>query len=184
MLSAQKDFASEHDSQTSEKLAKICRELSEESSSLQFYKQSVNELPLLAREDEADLLREREENLVGDARVDDVEGRERHGRVVGRNGEDVVHAGRRGGNRLGDLGLDRHGPEVDRLRVLIRRHDGEERVLVENALVDHQLARALRLGLGEIGEVLRARFVNVAVLYQDLQYLVHSSLKIMSCIIS
>ena len=52
MLSAQKDFASEHDSQTSEKLAKICRELSEESSSLQFYKQSVNELPLLAREDE------------------------------------------------------------------------------------------------------------------------------------
>ena len=36
MLSAQKDFASEHDSQTSEKLAKICRELSEESSSLQF----------------------------------------------------------------------------------------------------------------------------------------------------
>ena len=39
MLSAQKDFASEHDSQTSEKLAKICRELSEESSSLQFYKQ-------------------------------------------------------------------------------------------------------------------------------------------------
>ena len=52
MLSAQKDFASEHDSQTSEKLAKICRELSEESSSLQFYKQCVNELPLLSREDE------------------------------------------------------------------------------------------------------------------------------------
>ncbi len=52
MLNAQKDYVSESDSQVSEKLAKICRDLSEENSSLQFYKQSVNTLPLLSREDE------------------------------------------------------------------------------------------------------------------------------------
>lgn len=52
MLNAQKEYVSESDSQVSEKLAKICRDLSEENSSLQFYKQSVNTLPLLSREDE------------------------------------------------------------------------------------------------------------------------------------
>lgn len=59
MIQAQNDYLSGTDSQStdelanvSDKLAKICRDISEESSSLQFYKQCVNELPLLSREDE------------------------------------------------------------------------------------------------------------------------------------
>ena len=124
---------------------------------------------LLAGEDEPHLLREREEHLVGDARVDEVEGRERDRRLVGRHGKDIVHARRGRRNRLGDLGVDRHAAEVYRLGVLIGGENTEKIVLGKNLLVEHRLAYGLALGLRGIGEFLRGRLVEIAVLYENLE---------------
>ena len=84
---------------------------------------------LLAGEDELDLLREREEHLVGDARIHKVKGRKRHGRIVRCHRKDVVHPRRRGGNRIRHVRVDCHRTEVNRLRVLIGRHRRQQVVL-------------------------------------------------------
>ena len=124
---------------------------------------------LLAGEDEPHLLREREEHLVCNARVDEVEGRERDRRLVGRHGKDIVHARRGRRDRLGDLGVDRHAAEVYRLGVLIGGENAEKVVLRKNLLVEHRLAYGLALGLGGIGELLRGHLIEVSVLDENLQ---------------
>ena len=125
---------------------------------------------LLAGEHEAHLLREREEHLVGDSGINEVERRESHRHVVGGNREDVVHAGRRGGDRLGDISLDSHRGEVDGLGILIGGHRGEQVVLGENLLVEDGLADALALGLGDILHVLGGILIEVSVLDKNLEY--------------
>ena len=124
---------------------------------------------LLARHDELHLLGEREEHFVCDAGVDDVEGRERDRSVVRSNGEDVVHAGRRSGNRLGDLGVDSHPAEIDGLGVLIGSDYAEKVVLGKYLLVENGLADRLALGLRGVGELLGGRLVEIAVLYENLE---------------
>ena len=125
---------------------------------------------LLAGEDEAHLLRECEEHLVGDSGVDEVERREGHGRVVGGHGEDVVHSGGRGGDGLGHVGLDRHRGEVDGLGILIGGHRRQQVVLGEDLLVEDGLADALALGLRDILHVLGGGLVEVSVLDKNLEY--------------
>ena len=124
---------------------------------------------LLAREDEPDLLRKRKEHFVGNARVDEVERGERNRHVVGRDRENIVHSSGRRGNRLGDLGLDRHRSEIDGLGVLVRRHAGQKIVFGDDLLVDHELADALRLGFREILKISGAVLVDVTVVDKYLE---------------
>ena len=130
----------------------------------------------LAREDEADLLRQREKHLVGDARVDEVERRERHRRVVVGDGEDVVHARGRGGDRVGHVRLERHVREVDGLGVLVGGHERQQVVFAQDLLVDDEAADRLAFGLGDVLDLLGGVLVKVAVLHEQLENRIeHSS---------
>ena len=124
---------------------------------------------LLARHDELHLLGESEEHFVCDAGVDDVKRRECNGRFVRGHWEDVVHAGRRGGNRLGDLGVDRHSAEIDGLGVLVGRDYAKKVILGKYLLVEDGLANSLSLGLRGIGELLGGDLIEIAVLNENLE---------------
>ena len=131
---------------------------------------------LLAGKDETDLLGQREEHLVRDARIDEIKRRKRHGRVVDRHREHVVHTRRGGGNGFRDLSLERHRAEVDRFGVLIGGHRAEEVVFAQDFLVDDEPTDGFRLGLREVLQVLGLLLVDVTVLDENLENRIYHGL--------